>query len=340
MRVGSSGGYRPANGRANPDRLRNSIPRERVAAVATYVAAVIIAALLCLAATISAMPEHLRYEPGAFALIAALAVVVDVRPFVAAGRGASATIFPSIAFAFALLLGWGLAAAIIVQAASVVVSSVRMRHAPWPAAFNASQYGLSLAAAAVVLQLFDQPLMIGNTHIGLAGVLGIVLAGCAWFVVNDLLVATAIWLRFGGGWRHALTDGLTQEALSGLGLLALGPLVVSASDESAALIPLMLVPLYIVNAWGRFVESERRKSNADELTGLPNRRALLYELRSQIGGYAQRYGRRPGDPRRMALVMLDIVQFRRVNEALGHAFGDRLLVAVAARLRECVGADG
>jgi diguanylate cyclase (GGDEF)-like protein len=42
----------------------------------------------------------------------------------------------------------------------------------------------------------------------------------------------------------------------------------------------------------------------------------------------------------MALLMLDITQFRRVNDALGHVVGDRLLGAVALRLRECIGGDG
>src|SRR5690606_20876223 len=39
-------------------------------------------------------------------------------------------------------------------------------------------------------------------------------------------------------------------------------------------------------------------------------------------------------------LLMDIDQFRRVNEALGHGVGDRLLVAVAARLREAIGGDG
>jgi diguanylate cyclase (GGDEF)-like protein len=42
----------------------------------------------------------------------------------------------------------------------------------------------------------------------------------------------------------------------------------------------------------------------------------------------------------MALLVLDIDQFRRVNDALGHTVGDRLLEAVAERLRQAIGADG
>ncbi len=83
-------------------------------------------------------------------------MIVDARPFNAPGREPDATSSPSIAFTFALLLGWGLGPAVAVQSAAVVVSSVRLRHAPWRAVFNAAQYGLAFCAASLVLTLLDR----------------------------------------------------------------------------------------------------------------------------------------------------------------------------------------
>ncbi len=63
----------------------------------------------------------------------------------------------------------------------------------------------------------------------------------------------------------------------------------------------------------------------DALTGLPNR-ALLTDRVGQAIARAQRSGDK------LALLFLDIDRFKNINDSLGHAVGDQLLTAVAARL--------
>jgi diguanylate cyclase (GGDEF)-like protein len=65
----------------------------------------------------------------------------------------------------------------------------------------------------------------------------------------------------------------------------------------------------------------------DALTGLPNRVLLGDRLRHGL-----RESRRTG--RTIALLLLDLNQFKEVNDQFGHHHGDRLLVAVANRLRD------
>ncbi len=67
----------------------------------------------------------------------------------------------------------------------------------------------------------------------------------------------------------------------------------------------------------------------DELTGLPNR-SLLYD-RLDV---AIRHARRQST--RLALLFLDLDDFKTVNDSFGHGFGDRLLVELARRLRGSV----
>ena len=70
----------------------------------------------------------------------------------------------------------------------------------------------------------------------------------------------------------------------------------------------------------------RRSVRTDELTGIGNRGHLEGRLRALIAEYEQR----PGEA---AVVMVDIDRFKAVNDAHGHAVGDRVLRMVATTLR-------
>ncbi|MES2771218.1 MAG: EAL domain-containing protein [Pseudomonadota bacterium] len=67
----------------------------------------------------------------------------------------------------------------------------------------------------------------------------------------------------------------------------------------------------------------------DNLTGLANRLLLKDRLDNAIAN-AQR------NPRMQALLFVDLDHFKTINDTVGHAVGDALLLEVAQRLRECV----
>lgn len=69
------------------------------------------------------------------------------------------------------------------------------------------------------------------------------------------------------------------------------------------------------------------KSDTDPLTGLPNRRGFHRSLRGLITAPLGI------TPSRLAIVMIDLDDFKRINDTAGHAAGDRTLVAVADILR-------
>ena len=72
----------------------------------------------------------------------------------------------------------------------------------------------------------------------------------------------------------------------------------------------------------------RREWLHDPLTGLPNRVLFMERLAQAIAR-----NRREAAP--FAVILLDLDHFRTINESLGHAAGDTLLVSVGQRLVDC-----
>lgn len=72
-----------------------------------------------------------------------------------------------------------------------------------------------------------------------------------------------------------------------------------------------------------------RLARLDPLTGINNRRAFQ-DIAAPIWGISQRHGRD------LAVILLDIDRFKRINDLHGHGCGDQVLVAVAAVLKDHV----
>jgi diguanylate cyclase (GGDEF)-like protein len=71
------------------------------------------------------------------------------------------------------------------------------------------------------------------------------------------------------------------------------------------------------------------KAERDFLTGLPNR-ALLTDRLAQSIALAIRHGKR------LAVLYVDLDNFKDINDSFGHSVGDQLLQSAAKRLEQCI----
>ena len=85
------------------------------------------------------------------------------------------------------------------------------------------------------------------------------------------------------------------------------------------------IALEDVTKRARLAESLRHQALHDHLTGLPNRAHLSQRLAAALDEAA-------ADGTRTGLLLMDLNQFKDVNDSLGHEYGDRLLIELARRL--------
>ncbi len=121
--------------------------------------------------------------------------------------------------------------------------------------------------------------------------------------------------------KFNLIEGDLTLAMTGLTLLFMIMILVSAQRLNQTIVESLEVRL----ARELAEQKVRYQAQFDALTDLPNRRLLLATLRQEIAK-ADRH-RRFG-----AVLFVDLDRFKAINDSLGHAVGDDLLVQVAARI--------
>ena len=266
---------------------------------------------------------------GALAMAAILLIVLELLPLVQ-GRGHDPQgVVMSTAFVCAMLFLWGPWPAIVMLATASLAADLRARKQWWKVLFNPAQYAVSVASAALVIVAcgeapsINHPL--GTFHMGFTAWMA--LAWITYFTVNLGLVAAVLSWR--SSFRTEFFADFGHNTTMTFAVLALSPLVVVVAQTSWALLPVLLIPFLLLYHTAQISLTREYEAAHDTLTGLPNRNNLHFALDDALASH-----RRDGKP--FGLLLIDMDDFKRINDTLGHHVGDDLLICFAERLRNSV----
>jgi diguanylate cyclase (GGDEF)-like protein len=222
----------------------------------------------------------------------------------------------------AVIYGW--APAVIIGFIARASIELVQRRPAIRLAYNSSVYALGGGAAGAAAALI-------GAHNGVGGLfVEVILAAAAFYAINIPLTAGII-SRWSREPFMPLLERSIYWTVVPFSIMASVSLMLAVLWERSPFLATALVgPLVAIALYQRSVHSAlkaMRLALTDPLTGLGNHRhfheRLQHDLdKAQDEGFA------------LTLVLLDIDNFKQVNDRHGHPIGDRVLAQVAARLRQ------
>src|SRR4051794_27670416 len=232
----------------------------------------------------------------------------------------------TLGFVFAvagiLLFGWQ--AGVLIAAGGPTVTHLIGRRPPMRVAYNGSMFALAALAGGLAIQ------PIPETSVG--GLLAR-LAICAFiynWVVNLVLISAVLAVNSGKPFFKLMVANVRQTTAPFALMASAALMLVVLWERSPALSIALVGPLLAISLYQRSTYRALRAMRlalTDPLTGLGNHRHFHERLQRELVA-ADDAGQF------LSLCLVDIDDFKRINDEYGHPTGDRILSQLATRLRQ------
>ncbi|HEV7132683.1 MAG TPA: diguanylate cyclase [Gaiellaceae bacterium] len=232
----------------------------------------------------------------------------------------------TLGFVFAvagiLLFGWE--AGVLIAAGGPTVTHLVGRRPPLRVAYNGSMFALAALASGLAIQPFSE------TSVG--GLL-VRLVLCAFiynWVVNLVLISAVLAVDSRKPFLKLMVANVRQTTAPFALMASAALMLVVLWERSPALSIALVGPLLAIALYQRSTFKAMRAMRlalTDPLTGLGNHRHFHERLQRELTQAEH-------DGLTLSLCLVDIDDFKRINDRYGHPVGDRVLGQVASRLRQ------
>jgi diguanylate cyclase (GGDEF)-like protein len=227
-------------------------------------------------------------------------------------------------FAVAAIVLFGWQAGVIVAAGGPTVTHLIGHRPPLRVAYNGSMFALAALAAGLATQ---------QIHESSVGLLIARVALCAFlynWVVNLVLISAVLAVSSGKPFFKLIWDNAKQTTAPFALMTSAALMLVVLWERSPALSMALIGPLLAIALYQRSTFAAlkaMRLALTDPLTGLGNHRHFHERLQRELTQAEQ-------ESKPLSLCLVDIDDFKQINDRYGHPVGDRVLGQVAARLRQ------
>lgn len=314
------------SGRSRASAAVHNVSPEMARLLPIFVPVTLAGIVAVLAATIAlgTAPPSLAEALGVLALLVA-ATLAEAFPVplelegIAAGGVSLAAVFVVGA---SILYGWApavLMAFVVLSLAQVTQHRERMR-----LLYNSAVYALSGLTAGGAAGLIQYEAGVGPL------LLAVFLGSAAFYSTNVVLIAAIVARAAGERMRPLLRRSIQSTAIPFSIMASVSLMLAVLWERSPVLAAALVGPLVAVALYQRSVHealSAMRLALTDPLTGLGNHRHFHERLQRDLDRAQVR-----GTP--LTVCLIDVDNFKLINDRYGHPVGDRVLAQVAARLRQ------
>jgi diguanylate cyclase (GGDEF)-like protein len=227
-------------------------------------------------------------------------------------------------FAIAALLLFGWQAGVLIAAGGPTVTHLVGRRPPLRVAYNGSMFALAALAAGLAIEPIPE-----TSVVGLLARLTISAFIYNW-VVNLVLISAVLAVNSGKPFFTLIVANVRQTTAPFALMASAALMLVVLWERSPALSVALVGPLLAIALYQRSTFKAMRAMRlalTDPLTGLGNHRHFHERLQRELTQAEH-------DGTSLSLCLVDIDDFKRVNDRYGHPVGDRVLGQVASRLRQ------